>query len=161
MKKISILPEHVANQIAAGEVVQRPASVVKELMENSLDSGASEIKVNIINAGKTSIQIIDNGDGIEKDQIKLAFIRHATSKLNTADDLFSINTMGFRGEALASICAISQVNLKSRTTDSEATYQITLDENKEGEITNSVGTVGTTITVKNLFFTFFCNPLIK
>jgi DNA mismatch repair protein MutL len=152
MKKILILPENVANQIAAGEVVQRPASVVKELMENAIDSGASEIKVNIVNAGKTSIQIIDNGHGIEKDQLKLAFIRHATSKLNNADDLFTLITMGFRGEALASICAISQVNLKSRTNYSEETYQITLDENKEGEITNSVGTVGTTITVKNLFY---------
>lgn len=152
MKKISILPENVANQIAAGEVVQRPASVVKELMENSLDSGASEIRVNIINAGKTSIQVIDNGDGIEKNQLKLAFIRHATSKLNTADDLFALNTMGFRGEALASICAISQVNLKSRAADSQETYEITLDENKEGKIINSVGSVGTTITVKNLFY---------
>ncbi len=152
MKKILILPENVANQIAAGEVVQRPASVVKELMENSLDSGASEIRVNIVNAGKTSIQIIDNGHGIEKDQLKLAFIRHATSKLNNADDLFALITMGFRGEALASICAISQVNLKSRTNDSEKTYEISLDENKAGEITNSVGSVGTTITVKNLFY---------
>ena len=113
--QISILPENVANQIAAGEVVQRPASVVKELMENSLDSGASEINVLIKNSGKTSIQVIDNGHGINRDEMKLAFVRHATSKLKSAEDLFSINTLGFRGEALASISAIAHVHLISKT----------------------------------------------
>tara|TARA_B100000780_G_C21124949_1_gene456166 strand:+ start:3550 stop:5313 length:1764 start_codon:yes stop_codon:yes gene_type:complete len=151
-KRISILPDNIANQIAAGEVVQRPASIVKELLENSLDSGASEIQINIMESGKTSIQIIDNGCGIPENQLKLAFIRHATSKLKSVDDLFSLSTMGFRGEALASISAISQVTLKSRIESSNEAYQISVHGIEYGEIKKDVGPVGSVITVKNLFY---------
>ena len=106
---ISLLPDHVANQIAAGEVVQRPASVVKELLENAIDAGATSIKLIIKDAGKTMIQVIDNGKGMTTTDARLCFERHATSKIKKAEDLFSISTKGFRGEALASIAAISQV----------------------------------------------------
>ena len=104
--RISLLPDHVANQIAAGEVIQRPASVVKELLENAVDAQAQTIQLIIKDAGKTLIQVIDNGVGIDSTDIRLAFERHATSKINVAEDLFALNTKGFRGEALASIAAI-------------------------------------------------------
>ena len=103
---IQLLPDHVANQIAAGEVVQRPSSVVKELLENAIDANASEIKLLIKDAGKTLIQVIDNGKGMSETDARMAFERHATSKIKTAEDLFKLNTKGFRGEALASIVAI-------------------------------------------------------
>ena len=148
--QISILPENVANQIAAGEVVQRPASVVKELMENSLDSGASEINVLIKNSGKTSIQVIDNGHGINGDEMKLAFVRHATSKLKSTEDLFSINTMGFRGEALASISAIAHVHLISKTLAGKC-YELFIDNTHEKTVRETSGPVGVNIKIKNLF----------
>ena len=148
--QISILPENVANQIAAGEVVQRPASVVKELMENSLDSGASEINVHIKNSGKTSIQVIDNGHGINRDEMKLAFVRHATSKLKSAEDLFSINTLGFRGEALASISAIAHVHLISKTLAGKC-YELFIDNTHEKTVRETSGPVGVNIKIKNLF----------
>ena len=106
MNIIQLLPDHVANQIAAGEVIQRPASAVKELLENALDAGANEIKLYIKDAGKTLIQIIDNGCGMSKEDAKICFERNATSKIKNANDLFNIKSMGFRGEALASIAAI-------------------------------------------------------
>ena len=106
---IQLLPDHVANQIAAGEVVQRPASVVKELLENAIDANATEIKLLIKDAGKTLVQVIDNGMGMSETDARLAFERHATSKIKTAEDLFNLNTKGFRGEALASIVAVSHV----------------------------------------------------
>ena len=106
---ISLLPDHVANQIAAGEVIQRPASVVKELLENAIDAKASEIQLLVNGSGKTKIQVIDNGIGMSINDVRLAFERHATSKIKSADDLFSITSKGFRGEALASIAAISHV----------------------------------------------------
>src|SRR3954464_13346316 len=108
---IQLLPETVANQIAAGEVIQRPASAVKELLENAVDAGSRKIELYIKDSGKTLIQIIDNGSGMTPTDVRMAFERHATSKIRSAEDLFSIRTMGFRGEALASIAAISQVDV--------------------------------------------------
>src|SRR6202030_694583 len=114
MSRIRILPETVANRIAAGEVVERPASVVKELLENALDAGARTIRVEAESGGKRMIRVIDNGSGMNHDDALLAFERHATSKLRTADDLLSISTLGFRGEALPSIAAISRLLLQTR-----------------------------------------------
>lgn len=111
---IQLLPDSVANQIAAGEVIQRPASVIKELVENAIDAGATLINVSVVDAGRTSIQVIDNGRGMTETDARLAFERHATSKIRKADDLFALSTMGFRGEALASIAAVAQVELKTR-----------------------------------------------
>src|SRR6056300_1701087 len=116
---IQLLPDAVANQIAAGEVIQRPASVVKELVENALDAGATEITINIKDAGKTLIQISDNGCGMSPTDARMAFERHATSKIRSADDLFCIRTMGFRGEALASIAAIADVELRTKRAEDE------------------------------------------
>ena len=110
---IQLLPDHVANQIAAGEVVQRPASVVKELLENSIDAGAQSIKLILKDAGKTLIQVIDDGKGMSVTDARLSFERHATSKIRSADDLFQLHTKGFRGEALASIAAIAHVEMKT------------------------------------------------
>jgi len=116
---IQLLPDSIANQIAAGEVVQRPASVVKELIENSIDAGASDIKVIVKESGKVLIQIIDNGCGMSETDARLSFERHATSKIRKAEDLFSLRTMGFRGEAWASIAAIAQVEMKTRLAHKE------------------------------------------
>ena len=114
MGKLKVLPANIANMIAAGEVVQRPASVVKELMENAVDAGASQVDVIITDAGRTLIQVIDNGCGMSAADAVLCFERHATSKIATADDLCSISTYGFRGEALASMAAVSEITLKTR-----------------------------------------------
>ena len=111
---IQLLPDSVANQIAAGEVIQRPASVIKELVENAIDAGATRIDVLVVDAGRTSIQVIDNGKGMSETDARLSFERHATSKIRQAGDLFELRTMGFRGEALASIAAVAQVDLKTR-----------------------------------------------
>src|SRR5690606_5427900 len=116
---IQLLPDHIANQIAAGEVVQRPASAVKELLENAIDAGADKIQLILKDAGKALIQVIDNGSGMSVADAKLCFARHATSKLRKAEDLFAIRTMGFRGEAMASIAAIAQVELKTKTATAE------------------------------------------
>lgn len=116
---IQLLPDSVANQIAAGEVIQRPASIIKELVENAVDAGATRIDVNVIDAGKTSVQVIDNGRGMSETDARLAFERHATSKIRQASDLFALSTMGFRGEALASIAAVAQVELKTRLASEE------------------------------------------
>ena len=123
---VKLLPESVANQIAAGEVVQRPASVVKELMENSVDAGATKIKLVIKDAGRLLIQVIDNGCGMSETDARMSFERHATSKLKNADDLFRINTFGFRGEALASIAAVAQVVMKTRRKEDEVGTAITI-----------------------------------
>ncbi|MEH6538067.1 MAG: DNA mismatch repair endonuclease MutL [Psychroserpens sp.] len=149
---IQLLPDHVANQIAAGEVVQRPASVVKELLENSIDAGADVIKLIIKDAGKTLIQIIDNGKGMSTTDARLSFERHATSKIRSAEDLFSLNTKGFRGEALASIAAIAHVEMKTKQEQDELG---TLLEIEGSGIKNQDVTVtpkGTSIAVKHLFF---------
>jgi DNA mismatch repair protein MutL len=116
---INILPDSVANQIAAGEVVDRPASAVKELLENALDAGATKIQLIVKDAGRTLMQVIDNGCGMSDSDARVCFERHATSKIHKADDLFAIHTMGFRGEALASIAAIAQVELKTKTRENE------------------------------------------
>lgn len=116
---IQLLPDSVANQIAAGEVVQRPASAVKELLENSIDAGANKIQLIVKDAGKALIQVIDNGSGMSVTDARMCFERHATSKVRKAEDLFAIRTMGFRGEAMASIAAIAQVEMKTRKHDEE------------------------------------------
>jgi len=149
---IQLLPDHVANQIAAGEVVQRPASVVKELIENSIDAGATSITLLLKDAGKTLIQVIDDGKGMSATDARLSFERHATSKIKDAQDLFNLNTKGFRGEALASIAAIAHVELKTKQEDDELGTQIKIEGS---EITSQevVSTAkGTSIAVKNLFF---------
>ncbi len=149
---IHLLPDHVANQIAAGEVVQRPASVVKELLENAIDAKASHIKLLIKDAGKTLVQVIDDGFGMSQTDARLAFERHATSKIKTADDLYNLHTKGFRGEALASIAAISQVELKSKTEDQELGTQINIEGSKVTSQEVISHPKGTSIAVKNLFY---------
>ena len=149
---INLLPDSVANQIAAGEVIQRPASVVKELVENSIDSGADEIVIHIKDAGKTMVQISDNGCGMSPTDARMAFERHATSKINEANDLFCIRTMGFRGEALASIAAIAEVEIKTKLTEDELGTFIQIVGSKVKLQEPAACSNGTTITVKNLFF---------
>ena len=149
---INILPDSVANQIAAGEVVDRPASAVKELLENALDAGATRIQLLVKDAGRTLIQVVDNGCGMSEGDARLCFERHATSKIHKADDLFAIHTMGFRGEALASIAAIAQVELRTRTHDAELGTQINIEGSHIVDQTRCTCPVGTSIAVKNLFF---------
>jgi len=149
---IQLLPDHVANQIAAGEVVQRPASVVKELLENAIDAGATSIKLLLKDAGKTLIQAIDNGKGMSTTDARLSFERHATSKIKKAEDLFNLSTKGFRGEALASIAAISHVELKTKQENQELGTQIKIEGSKViSQDFISTGK-GTSIAVKNLFY---------
>ena len=149
---IRLLPDSVANQIAAGEVVQRPASVVKELMENAVDAGATEIKLIVKDAGRTLIQVIDNGNGMSETDARLCFERHATSKITEAKDLFAIQTMGFRGEALASIAAIAHVELKAKRQDDELGTSVIIEGSnvKSQEVCSCNN--GTSIAVKNIFF---------
>ena len=149
---IQLLPDHVANQIAAGEVVQRPASVVKELLENSIDANATVIKLIIKDAGKTLIQVIDNGKGMSVTDARLSFERHATSKIRTANDLFQINTKGFRGEALASIAAIAHVELKTKQDKDEVGTCLVIEGSKVESQDVVVTPTGSSIAVKNLFF---------
>lgn len=149
---IRLLPDAIANQIAAGEVVQRPASVVKELMENSIDAGSSRVQVVVRDAGKALIQVIDNGKGMSETDARMSFERHATSKIRTADDLFAIRTMGFRGEALASIAAVAQVELKTRKPEAELGVRICIEGSELKEQEPVVAPEGTSIAVKNLFF---------
>ncbi len=150
--RIKLLPDHVANQIAAGEVVQRPASVVKELLENAIDAEASHIKLLIKDAGKTLVQVIDDGDGMSTTDARLSFERHATSKIKTAEDLFQLHTKGFRGEALASIAAVSHVELKTKTTSDEVGTLIRIEGSEVVEQEVTVTPIGTSVAVKNLFF---------
>lgn len=150
--KILLLPDNIANQIAAGEVIQRPASAVKELLENAVDAGATEIKLNINDAGKSLVQVIDNGSGMSGTDARMSFERHATSKITTIEDLFHIRTMGFRGEALASIAAVAQVELKTKRLDDETGTYIEI-ENSVVKKQEPVATPeGTSISMKNLFF---------
>jgi DNA mismatch repair protein MutL len=149
---IQLLPDNIANQIAAGEVIQRPASAVKELLENAVDAGATEIKLLIQDAGKALIQVIDNGKGMSETDARMCFERHATSKIHEIDDLFRIRTMGFRGEALASIAAVAQVELKSKRAEDIAGTYIEV-ENSLVKLQEPVATItGTSIAMKNLFF---------
>ncbi len=149
---IRILPEHIANQIAAGEVIQRPASVVKELIENSVDAGSTEIKLILKESGKNLIQIIDNGCGMSITDARVCFERHATSKINSAEDLFKIKTKGFRGEALASIASIAHVDLLTRLHDQEIGNHIQIHGSKVIHQSEVSCPPGTNITVKNLFY---------
>ncbi|MEM9686729.1 MAG: DNA mismatch repair endonuclease MutL, partial [Bacteroidota bacterium] len=149
---IQLLPDHVANQIAAGEVIQRPSSVVKELMENAVDAKASNIKLVVKDAGKTRIQVIDNGIGMSTTDARLSFERHATSKIRAAEDLFQINTRGFRGEALASIAAVAHVEMNTKREDDELGTQIKIEGSKVIAQDVAVMTKGTSVAVKNLFF---------
>lgn len=149
---IRLLPDNIANQIAAGEVIQRPASVVKELMENAVDAGATQIELHIKDAGKTSIQIIDNGKGMSPADAEMCFERHATSKLNSADDLFKLATKGFRGEALASIAAIAHIEMDTILADADVGTKIKIAGSKITDKEPSTRNKGTSLTVKNLFF---------
>jgi len=149
---ISLLPDSVANQIAAGEVIQRPASVVKELVENAVDAGAKTIHVIIVDAGRTSIQVIDDGRGMSETDARLAFERHATSKIRKADDLFALHTMGFRGEALASIAAVAQVELLTRLADDEIGTRIQIAASKVVSQEPAAAPLGSSFKVDNLFY---------
>jgi DNA mismatch repair protein MutL len=149
---ITLLPDHVANQIAAGEVVQRPASVVKELLENAIDAGSDHVQLIIKEAGKQLIQVVDNGNGMSITDARMAFERHATSKIKSASDLFALNTKGFRGEALASIAAVAHVEMLSKTSEDEIGTQIKIAGSEIREQEPVVAPQGTSISVKNLFF---------
>jgi len=149
---IHLLPESVANQIAAGEVVQRPASAVKELLENAIDSGASAIQLIVKDAGRTSLQVIDNGCGMSVSDARMSFERHATSKIRDTNDLFTIQTLGFRGEALASIASVAQVELKSKRIEDELGTLILIEGAQFKSQEPCAGENGTSITVKNLFY---------
>ena len=152
---IHLLPDAVANQIAAGEVVQRPSSVVKELVENAIDAGATKVQVVVADGGRTLIQVIDNGKGMSETDARLAFERHATSKIASADDLFALTTMGFRGEALASIVAVAQVELVTRRADDELGTCILMSGSKLETQEPVAAPVGSNFKVKNLFFNLF------
>ncbi|SFE69590.1 DNA mismatch repair protein MutL [Chitinophaga sp. CF118] len=149
---INLLPDNIANQIAAGEVIQRPASAVKELLENAVDAGASEIQLIIKDAGKELVQVIDNGKGMSETDARMSFERHATSKIKTIEDLFHIRTMGFRGEALASIAAVSQVELKTRLRGTDLGSYIEIDNSAIRKQEPCQTAEGTSIAMKNLFF---------
>ncbi|MGN6401175.1 MAG: DNA mismatch repair endonuclease MutL [Flavisolibacter sp.] len=150
--RIQLLPDNIANQIAAGEVIQRPASAVKELLENAVDAGATEIKLIINDAGKSLLQVIDNGQGMSETDARMAFERHATSKIKNIDDLFHIRTMGFRGEALASIAAVAQVELRTRRAENEVGTCIEIENSVVTKQQPIAAPAGTSICMKNLFF---------
>ena len=149
---IQLLPDSVANQIAAGEVIQRPASVIKELVENAIDAGAKTVNVLVVDAGRTSIQVIDDGKGMSETDARLSFERHATSKIRKADDLFALHTMGFRGEALASIAAVAQVELRTRMADNEVGTLLTVSASHVVGQEPVSCPVGSNFKVENLFF---------
>ena len=149
---IRILPGNVANMIAAGEVVQRPSSVVKELLENSVDAGADQVSVVITDSGRTLIQVIDNGCGMNPDEAVLCFERHATSKITSAEDLENIRTFGFRGEALASIAAVAEVTMKTRREENEIGCQVEFADSKHLATLETACPKGTNIAVRNIFY---------
>ena len=152
MPSIRALPDQLINQIAAGEVVERPASVLKELLENSVDAEASEIDVDLARGGVKLIRVADNGSGIEREDLQLAIARHATSKLSTASGLEAIATLGFRGEALASIASVARVSLTSRSRDKPHAWRIEVDGGEAGLPQPAALASGTTVTVHELFF---------
>ena len=149
---IHLLPDSVANQIAAGEVIQRPSSVIKELVENAVDAGATRIDVMVEDAGKTSIQVVDDGKGMSETDARLSFERHATSKIREAADLFALHTMGFRGEALASIAAVAQVELRTRQAGNELGTCVTIEGSRVTGQEPIACAQGSNFVVKNLFF---------
>ena len=148
---LKVLPSHISNLIAAGEVVQRPASVVKELMENGIVAGASQVTVIINDSGRTLIQVIDNGCGMSKKDAELSFERHATSKIAKADDLYSIHTYGFRGEALASIAACAEVTLRTRRAGDECGTEIVIAESASKSAQEVSCAEGSNFAVRNIF----------
>ena len=149
---IQLLPDAIANQIAAGEVIQRPASLVKELMENAVDAKASYVKLIVKNAGRTLVQVIDNGLGMSPTDARMSFQKHATSKIKNINDLYAIVTKGFRGEALASIAAVAQVEMKTRQVSETLGTQIDIEGSKITKQEPCQSPEGTSIAVKNLFF---------
>ena len=149
---IQLLPDSVANQIAAGEVIQRPASVIKELVENSVDAGAKNIQIQVIDAGKTTILVTDDGKGMSATDARLSFERHATSKIRKADDLFALHTMGFRGEALASIAAVAQIELKTRQESDEVGTLLSISGSRFVGQEPCSCAVGSSFSVNNLFY---------
>ena len=152
MGKLKVLPAGIANMIAAGEVVQRPASVVKELMENAVDAGATQVTVVVSDAGRTLIQVIDNGSGMSPEDAVLCFERHATSKIATKEDLEAIGTFGFRGEALASIAAVAEVTLRTRRGDDETATQVTIADQTVASVDQVSGPIGSNFAIRNLFY---------
>ena len=152
MNRIRLLPEHVANQIAAGEVVERPASVVKELVENALDAGAKRITVTVKNGGRSLINVADDGFGMSRDDALLALERHATSKISKAEDLHSITSLGFRGEAIPSVAAVSRFTLTSRERGTLSGTQIEIAGGKILSVSDTGAAEGTVVEVRNLFF---------
>lgn len=150
--KITLLPDNIANQIAAGEVIQRPASAVKELLENAVDAGATEINLIVADAGKSLVQVTDNGSGMSETDARMSFERHATSKIKNIEDLFHIRTMGFRGEALASVAAVAQVELKTKRAEDEAGVYIEVENSQVKKQELIAAPTGTSIAMKNLFF---------
>ena len=152
MSRINILDEHTANKIAAGEVVERPASVVKELVENSIDANSKNITIEIEEGGLSLIKIIDDGVGIDKDDIEIAFLPHATSKISKVEDIYNINTLGFRGEALASIASISKVSLRSKTNTEANGSELLLEAGKKISMQDVGMNNGTIMEIKELFF---------
>ena len=149
---LKILPGHVSNLIAAGEVVQRPASVVKELMENAVDAGAAEISVSIKDSGRTLIQVSDNGCGMSREDAVLAFERHATSKINEIEALEQLGTFGFRGEALASIASVSEVTLRTRRAEDETGTEVKISESKVNSVNQIATPQGSIFSVRNIFY---------
>ena len=149
---IHLLPDHVANQIAAGEVIQRPASCLKELVENSIDAGASHVQILVKDGGRTLLQVIDNGKGMSNTDVRMAFERHATSKISSASDLFELRTMGFRGEALASICAVAHVEVLTRQADQEIGTRLEIAGSEVINQEPAQCPVGTNMRIKNLFY---------
>src|SRR5210317_1975017 len=149
---IKLLPDSLANQIAAGEVIQRPASAVKELLENAIDAGADDIQLIVKDAGRTLIQLIDNGCGMSVTDARMSFERHATSKISAAKDLFAIRTLGFRGKALASIAAIAQIEMKTKRMEDEVGTKLLIEGSKFKDQSPCTTLDGTSISVKNLFF---------
>lgn len=152
MPRINVLPKNIADLIAAGEVVERPSSVIKEFVENSIDAGAKKITVEIQNGGKTYMRVTDDGCGIDREDVRKAFISHATSKISSVSDLDSISTLGFRGEALASVCAVSKVDLMTATADSDTGTRYIIEGGEEKYIDDVGSPVGTTLVVKDLFY---------
>lgn len=152
MGKINILPSHIANKIAAGEVVERPSSIVKELIENSIDGNSTNITINVQNAGKDKIEIIDNGIGMDKDDVPLAFMRHATSKISEAKDLEMILSLGFRGEALPSIAAVSKVTVLTRKAGEDFGIKYKIEGGVETYFDVAAANIGTRIIIEDLFF---------
>ncbi|HEX2984173.1 MAG TPA: DNA mismatch repair endonuclease MutL, partial [Ignavibacteriales bacterium] len=152
INKIKMMPENLANKIAAGEVVQRPESVLKEALENALDASSDSIEVIVKNAGKSLIQIIDNGDGMSEEDAELSIQRHSTSKVYSYEDLERIRTFGFRGEALSSIAAVSQLEIKTRTAEQELGTYIKVEDNKIVERGKEASPKGTSISIRNLFY---------